>query len=100
MKKLIITDSGWLIIFFLGWCVMDYVLVASPDFPDNIHDCDWIFILIPIVTLLNNLWFTRRLSGVRMMLYSLAGTVAVCLFFMLAVMTLGILFHFRIGGAL
>jgi len=100
MKRMLAIDVALLIAYFLAWCAADYVLVRSPGYPGNIHSVDWLFILIPVVTLATNLWMTRHFSRPRAILYSILGTLLVCLALVFIVLTLGILFHFRIGGQL
>ncbi len=93
-------DTVLLIMFFIGWCVLDYLLVRSPEYPSNIHSDDWAFAFVPIATLACNLRVTRQLSKPRMVLYSILGTLATCLTLAFAVMMFGIPFHFQIGGHL
>jgi multisubunit Na+/H+ antiporter MnhF subunit len=100
MKRMLAIDVALLIAYFLAWFAADYALVRSPGYPDNIHSVDWLFILIPVVTLATNLWITRHFSRPRAILYSILGTLLVCLALVFIVMTLGILFHFSFGGQL
>ena len=100
MKKMFIVDAVLLIAFFIAWCLLDYLLVRSSGYPDNIHRSDWAFVLIPIVTLASNLWMTRHLSRSQAILYSILGTIVVCVVLVLAVLAIGIPFHFMIGGQL
>lgn len=93
-------DLALLIAFYLMWCAIDYALVRSPNYPDNIHCADWAFLLIPVVTLGANIWITRGLSRPRSILYSILGALLVCLALVFAVLTLGSAFHLRIGGQL
>jgi len=97
---MIIIDTLLLIMFFVAWCILDYLLVRSAEYPDNIHSGDWVFAFVPITTLACNLWSTRHLSKPRMVLYSILGTLAMCLMLALIVMLFGIPFHFQIGGYL
>ena len=98
MKKMLIVDFVLLILFFIAWCVLDYILVHSPEYPSNIQSADWTFIFVPIVTLACNLWRTRQLSRTRMILYSLLGTLGMCLALALVIVAFGIPFNFQIGG--
>jgi len=91
-------DTVLLIMFFIAWCVLDYRLVQSPEYPNNIHSDDWAFAFVPITTLACNLWANRQLSRPRMVLYSILGTLAMCIALALVVMVFGIPFHFQIGG--
>ncbi len=100
MKKMLLVDLILLAAFFIAWCAIDYLLVRSRGYPDNIHCADWAFIFIPIVTLALNLWMTRNLSRSRAILYSILGTIIVCLALVFAVLALGVPFHFMIGGQL
>lgn len=97
---MLVFDAFLLIAFVLAWCTIDYALVRSPGYPDNIHRADWVFILIPVATLAANLWITRHLSRWRAVLYSILGTVGVCVALVLAVLALGVTFHLMIGGQL
>jgi hypothetical protein len=97
MKKMLTVDVLLMIVFFLIWCVLDFMLVRSSEYPKNIYRFDRVFLLMPAVTLASNLWITRRLSRPMAILYSILG---VCLALMFAVVTLGICFHLSIGGGL
>lgn len=98
MKRMIVINTVLLIMFFIAWCVLDYRLVLSPEYPNNIHSDEWIFAFVPILTLACNLRVTRQLSKPRMVLYSMLGTLAMCFALAFAVMVFGIPFHFQIGG--
>ena len=100
MKRMIVTDAALLIMFFIAWCVQDYLLVRSPEYPSNINNYDWTFAVVPIATLACNLWITRQLSKPRMVLYSILSTLAMCIALAVVVMVFGIPFHFQIGGNL
>lgn len=91
-------DAFLVVAFFLAWCTIDYLLVRSPGYPGNIHRADWVFISIPIATLASNLWITRHLPRTRAILYSILGTILVCLALVFAVLALGVTFHLMIGG--
>ena len=93
-----VIDAVLLIMFFIAWCVLDYRLVQSPEYPNNIHSDDWTFAFVPIATLACNLWVTRQLSKSRMVLYSMLGTFVMCIALAFVVMVFGIPFHFQIGG--
>jgi multisubunit Na+/H+ antiporter MnhF subunit len=95
---MIFIDAVLLAICFVAWCVLDYRLVRSPEYPNNIHSDDWIFAFVPIATLACNLWGTRQLSKPRMILYSVLGTLMTCIALVFAVMVFGIPFHVQIGG--
>jgi multisubunit Na+/H+ antiporter MnhF subunit len=95
---MIVIDTVLLVMFFIAWCVLDYLLVTSPEYPDNIHSGDWTFAIVPIGTFACNLRVTRQLSKPRMFLYSILGAVAMCIALALVVMVFGIPFHFQIGG--
>ena len=98
VKKMLVIDLALLVAFFLAWCAVDYLLVRSQGYPDNIHSADWAFAMIPVVTLASNLWITRHLSRSRAVLYSILGTFALCVVLVFAVLALGIPFHVMIGG--
>ena len=93
-----VIDTVLLLMFFVAWCVLDYRLVQSPEYPNNIHSDDWTFALVPIATLACNLWATRELSRSRRVLYSMLGSLLMCIAFVLFVLVFGIPFHFQIGG--
>ena len=98
VKRMLGVDLALLVAFFLAWCTVDYLLVRSRGYPDNIHRADRAFVLIPVVTLVTNLWIARHLSRPRAVLYSILGAFAVCVLLVLAVLALGIPFHVMIGG--
>ena len=106
MNKVLHANAVLLITFFLGSCFLDYVSIWVPRYPGTTDNWDWMLILlismIPIITLATNLWFTRQLEMpvYRMALISVVGTITLCVVLVLALLTLGIMFHLLIGGHL
>ncbi len=98
MKKMLIVDTVLLIMFFIAWCVLDYTLVKSPEYPDNIDSADWTFVFVPLITLACNLSSTRQLAKPKMIGYSILGTLAMCIGLALLIVVFGIPFNFQIGG--
>lgn len=100
MKPVVLLNAVLLGLFFAAWCVVDYCLVKSPQFPQNSHDADWTLILIPLVTVAANLLAQRKQKLSRLLLTTIVATVAVCVIFLVMLVVLGIPFHLSIGGTL
>lgn len=88
---------------FLFWCGVDYLTVKSPNYPQNIRDgrYEWVLILIPVVLAgASYLFFRRRLSDFsEKMLISVCAVVLSLVGGAILILFLGIPFHFRIGGS-
>ena len=100
MKPVLLLNAALLGLFFAAWCVVDYSLVNSPRFPQNSHDADWAFILIPLVTGAANLVAQRKQRARTSLLTANVATVAVCTIFLVMLVVLGMPFHLSIGGTL
>jgi len=75
-------------------------VVKSPQYPQNCHDAEWIFILIPLVTIVANLVAQRKQSLRRSLLTTIVASVVVCVVFLAMLVFPGIPFHLSIGGTL
>ena len=64
MKVTLLLNAALLALFYVAWCCLDYRLVHSPQYPQNIADGDWILAFIPVVTLAANLVVYRG-QGLR-----------------------------------
>jgi hypothetical protein len=69
MKPVLLLNAVLLVSFFAVWCVLDYFVVKSPQYPQNCHDGEWTLIFIPLLTGVANLvkedarnWFWHRLK--------------------------------------
>jgi hypothetical protein len=100
MKAILLLNSALLAIFFAAWCGLDYSLVKSPQFPQNCHDYDWTLVLVPLVTAAANVAAQRKRGLKKSLFTALVATVAVSILFLVALVVLGIPFHFSIGGTL
>jgi hypothetical protein len=100
MKSILLLNAAFLVFFFAGWCVLDYSLVKSPQFPQNCHDGDWTFILIPLVTVVANLVAQRKQGPKKSLLTAIVASVAVCVVFLAMLIFPGMPFHLSIGGTL
>ncbi len=100
MKSALLLNAVLLVSFFAAWCILDYFVVKSPQYPQNCHDAEWIFILIPLVTIVANLVAQRKQSLRRSLLTTIVASVAVCVVFLAMLVFPGILFHLSIGGTL
>jgi hypothetical protein len=100
MKSVLLLNTFLLVFFFIAWCVLDYALVKSPNYPQNAADADWVLLMIPILTVAANLIAQRKQSLTRLLVTSLVASLAVCLIFPAIVLGPGVLFHFSIGGTL
>jgi hypothetical protein len=100
MKSVLRLNAVLLVFFFAVWCVLDYCLVKSPQFPQNSHDGEWAFIFIPLVTVVANLVAQRKQGLRKLLLTAIVATVAVCVIFLVMLVVLGMPFHLSIGGTL
>jgi hypothetical protein len=100
MKSVLLLNAVLLVLFFAVWCVLDYSLVKSPQFPQNCHDGEWTFIFIPLVTVVANLVAQRKQGLGRSLLTSVVASVAVCVLFLVMLVVPGMAFHLGIGGTL
>ena len=100
MKPVLLLNAVLLGLFFAAWCVVDYCLVKSPRFPQNIHDADWAFLLIPLVTAAANLVVQRKQRLRRSLLTAVVAAVAVCGISLVMLVVLGMPYHLSIGGTL
>jgi hypothetical protein len=100
MKSILLLNATLLVFFFAVWCVLDYSLVKSPRFPQNCHDADWTFILIPLVTTVANLVAQRKRGLKKSLLAATVASGAVCAVFLAMLIFPGMPFHLSIGGTL
>jgi hypothetical protein len=100
MKSILRLNAALLVLFFAVWCVMDYFAVKSPQYPQNCHDNEWVFIFIPLVAAVANLVAQRKLPLIKSLLTAIVASVAVCVAFVAMVLFPGIMFHLSIGGTL
>jgi hypothetical protein len=83
---------------FLGWCVLDYILVRFA--PSRIHDVDSVLFPLPIAVGLAGAAALRHVDvGARVGLSIAAGVLA-SIAAVVLVLFFGIPFHFSIGGKL
>jgi hypothetical protein len=100
MKSILLLNAVLLMLFFAAWCVLDYFVVKSPQYPQNCHDSEWTFIFIPIVTIAANLVAQRKQGLKRLLLTTVVASVAVCVLFLAMLVFPGMPFHLSIGGTL
>ena len=100
MKSVLLLNAVLLVFFFAAWCVLDYSLVKSPQFPQNCHDGEWTFIFIPLVTIVANLVAQRKQGLRKSLLTAIVASVAVCVIFLAMLVFPGMPFHLSIGGTL
>jgi hypothetical protein len=100
MKYVLLLNAILLVIFFAAWCVLDYFVVKSPQYPQNCHDDEWTFILIPLVTIVANLVAQRKLGILKSLLTAIVASVVVVVLFLVMLIFPGMPFHLSIGGTL
>ncbi len=100
MKPLLLLNAIVLVFFFAAWCVLDYFVVKSPNYPQNSHDAEWTFLFIPLVTILANLVAQRKQGLKKSLLTAIIAAVAVGILFFIMLLFPGIPFHLSIGGTL
>jgi len=100
LKVTLLLNAALLALFYVAWCWLDYRLVHSPQYPQNIADGDWIFALIPVLTLATNLVVYRG-QGLRTALFvAVVASIVLVVLFLGVVLVFGIPFHLSIGGSL
>ena len=88
------------VVIFGGWCAIDFYEVSRPDYPDRVHDNEWVLLLLPFPAFLANYWVGRiRDSRSRVGIAILATALAIPLSIPV-ILLFGIWFHFAIGGRL
>jgi hypothetical protein len=81
---------------FVMWCVLDFVLVRFA--PSRIHDFDWICLLLPVIVLLGGIAALRGKSIASRIVLSIVATIIAIILAVVLIVTVGISFHFSIGG--
>ena len=97
MPVAILTALGALA-FFCVWCVIDYLLVRSPGYPEGIHDYDWIFLVAPFGIFIVDYLLAPFLRSAPRLGVSLLATVLSMALGTVFVLLIGIPFHWSIGG--
>ncbi len=100
MKRILLLNAIVLVFFFAAWCVLDYFVVKSSQYPQNCHDGEWTFIFIPLVTIVANLFTQRKQGLTKSVLMAIVASVAVCIMFLAMLVFPGMPFHLSIGGTL
>ncbi len=100
MKRILLLNAIVLVFFFAAWCVQDYFVVKSPQYPQNCHDSEWTFLFIPLLTLVANLVALRKQGVTRALLTAIVASVAICVLFLAMLIFPGMPFHLSIGGTL
>ena len=85
---------------FTVWCGVDYYEVNRPDYPESIHDRSWQLVLLPTSAIATAV-LILKISPFKQLFINLLliGVISLILGFLL-IWTLGISFHFWIGGRL
>ena len=99
MKKSIIINSCTIVLLAISWMIMDWYLVRADEYPDNVHRFDSYIYFYPLFILLTNLLIFRR-GKVKGVLVALGVTAVSSGVLAFLIMTIGIWFHFYIGGQL
>ena len=84
----------------VAWCALDWYAVTRSDYPENVHDGDFLLILLPLLGMgaifISNRAFHLRQAPATLIAITLAS---IPLAFAL-ILYLGISFHLWIGGTL
>jgi hypothetical protein len=88
------------LVIFGGWCAIDFYEVSRPDYPDRVHDNEWMLLLLPIPAFLASYWIgrireSRSQVGIAILTTALAIPLSIP-----TILLFGIWFHFAIGGRL
>jgi hypothetical protein len=100
MKPVLLLNAVLLVFFFVAWCILDYFVVKSPQFPQNCHDGEWTFLFIPLVTVVVNLVAQRKQGLGRSLLTAIVASAVVFALFLGMLVFPGMSFHLSIGGTL
>jgi len=91
-------SAGGGVFCFVVWCVLDFALVRY--FPSHIHDFDLAILLLPILVAVVGIIVLRdKRLGLRVLL-SVLATIIATVFAAVLIVSVGLSFHFSIGGTL
>lgn len=101
IKKLILANLLAVIAVCLAWLALDYVLVTSPNYPQNCNRGFWWFYLpIPVLLFGVNFWITKIMPKVKRIGLSIVITTVEWFILWLLMITIGFRLHYWIGGKL
>jgi len=85
---------------FAGWCAIDYYEVNRSDYPDTIHQREWLILVLPILAFASSYWVGRQWQPKRGIGYSVVITLLSIPISIPLILLFGVWFHFAIGGTL
>ena len=98
MKKRIIANLILLALSFGAWCLGDYLLVTQPSYPKNIHQWDIAMLIVPAAFLITNFTMFCRQPMLSRLVLTVAVSTLGCGVLFILLNTIGMSFHFAIGG--
>lgn len=104
ITRILVQIGAGTALVFVSWCVLDYILVKSPNYPQNIAEGNGDYIFIAVVTLVllvsNCLLYVRTGSRVVTGIFvSICTTIFSLPLAAVLIWFLGVRFHFSIGGS-
>ena len=100
MKKAVIANIAAIALLFVLWCTLDYLIVKSSGYPDNVREWDWLIWIAPgTIIPLNIAMFRHQQLLVQVIMIVAASALSLFALYY-AVGYLGMAFHFSIGGEL
>ena len=85
---------------FILWCLVDVLVVHVLPYPGFIHSFDWLFVAYPIAVFLASTYFLRDPDRGKAIIYAVGSTFLVSALLLTLIVTIGVQFHFLIGGEL
>lgn len=98
--KATLWNLGIFLILFLVWCLLDFYVVRIGNYPEDVHDFDWLICLGPLSIFTLNFFFIVAGSLMKRILFSALITIGLSGLLLLTIAYLGMWFHFQIGGQL
>ena len=85
---------------FIGWCAIDYYEVSRPDYPDHIHEREWLILLLPVLAFTGSYLTKKVIRPDHKIGSTIIATVISIVLSIPLILTVGIWFHFAVGGSL
>ena len=100
MKKAVIANIAAIALLFFLWCTLDYIIVKSSGYPDNVRRWDWLIWIAPCTFIPLNIALFRHQQLLVKVIMIIAASALSLFALHNAVIYLGMPFHFYIGGEL
>ena len=100
MKKAVIANIAAIVLLFVLWCALDYLLVKSSGYPDNLRQWKWLIWIGPGTIIPLNIVMFRHQQLLVQVIMIVAASALSLFVLQYAVVYYGMGFHFYIGGEL